>query len=206
MRSSTRTATPEIDPVYAVGANLRAFGHLPVDTDHRAIGLAIDTTIDAIRHGLTRDAVIAAFDPLDALLAIDLGAFDALRAFGPALGLPLDALRTLGPALDLGAFDTLRALDPALGALDGLRAFGALGTFGADALASTVALHLSCTFALVVVVALSGGRGRNRQSGNASGEKYPGHDEILLLKPLERPAGRGVPGSARKTTHLGVLG
>jgi hypothetical protein len=99
----------------------------------------------------------------------------------------------------------LRAFDPALRPLLDLRALDALRPLGANALGS-VALHLGGALALILIIALRGCWDGNRQSGNASGEKYPGHDEILLSKPLERPAGRGVPGSARKTTHLGVLG
>ena len=154
---------------------MRATVKTALDAGYRAIG----ATIDPIRNGLTADAVVAAFDPLDAILAIGLNALDAvlavhLRAF--------DALRALDPTLHLRTLNALRAFDAPLYPLLNLSALDALRTFGADALARTIALYFSRTFALLFAIALSAGWGRDRQSGNASGEKYPGHDKILLFE------------------------
>jgi hypothetical protein len=155
---------------------------LPVDAGH----FAIVTPIRAIRHRLTGDAVIAAVDLLDALLAVGLNVFGALWALDLTVATlslrKLNTLRAFCPALNLGTFGALRAFDALLRALLNLLALGALRTFGASTLFAAAALALSCAFPLIVIVALSAGRGRNRQCGNAGGEKYPGHDEILLVE------------------------
>jgi hypothetical protein len=135
------------------------------------------------------------------LLALDLASLDPLGAIGASLA--FDALRTLdafGAALHaLGTFDALRTLrtlntlGKALLALHTLRALNALGTVGArltaldglGPLATGAALNFGGLAAFAV--RLGACRGDDRQRGNAGGEKYPGHHEILLFARYNGP-------------------
>ncbi|HUP67699.1 MAG TPA: hypothetical protein VM145_05780 [Sphingomicrobium sp.] len=165
----------------------------PVDACLLAVDLTVLDRLDAINAGLltlnagwTFCANLLAFDA-SGTLGANLLPLDPSGTFCANL-LALDASRTLGAnLLALGASRTLGANLLAFGAGrtlgTNLLALCAGGPFGARLRSLFTGLARGSTVGFIAVRS-GAGLGRDRQCGDAGGEKYPGHHKISFLTAL----------------------